>query len=47
MMRQYTEMKVDLPKAVTEANAVLVRAGTLSQTLKRSAIEFNPPVPPK
>jgi hypothetical protein len=47
MTRQYTEVKVDLPKAVTEANTVLVRAGALSQTLKQSGIQFNPPPPPK
>ena len=47
LTRQYSELKVELPKAVAEANAVLTRAGTLSQTLKRSGIDFSPPSPPK
>jgi hypothetical protein len=47
LSRQYNEVKVELPKAVSDANALLTRAGTLSRTLRQSGITFNPPAPPR
>jgi len=41
--RQYAEVKLGLPKAVAEANAVLGRAGALSQALKKYDITLTVP----
>ena len=46
-MRRYTDVKTALPRAVTEANALLVRAMALSQALKAHNITLNVPAPVK
>ena len=43
MMRQYNEVKLALPKAVADANALLGRATGLSQSLKKYDITLNVP----
>jgi hypothetical protein len=43
MVRQYNEVKLTLPKAVSDANALLTRAASLSQTLKKYDITLNVP----
>jgi len=46
-MKQYNDLKLALPKAITDGNAVLLKAMTLSQTLKKYNIELNVPAPVK
>jgi hypothetical protein len=43
MVRQYNEVKLTLPKAVADANALLARAASLSQALKKYDITLNVP----
>jgi hypothetical protein len=43
MVRQYNEVKLALPKAVADANALLARATSLSQALKKYDITLNVP----
>jgi hypothetical protein len=43
MVRQYNEVKLALPKATADANALLGRAASLSQTLKKYDITLNVP----
>ncbi|MEZ5320205.1 MAG: hypothetical protein R2752_22575 [Vicinamibacterales bacterium] len=43
LMRQYTAVKNDLPKAITDGNAFLGRAATLSQALGRYNLTLNVP----
>jgi photosystem II stability/assembly factor-like uncharacterized protein len=45
LMKQYTDVKVALPKAIADANAFLVKAMTMSQTLKKYNITLNVPAP--
>jgi hypothetical protein len=46
MSRTYTDVKLALPKAITDANALLTRAATVSTALKRYDITLTvPPVP--
>ena len=42
-VRQYNELKLSLPKAVAEANAVLARAATVSQALKKYDVTLTVP----
>jgi hypothetical protein len=46
LMRQYSEAKVDLPAAITAANAVIARASAMSQTLKKYDITLTAPTAP-
>jgi hypothetical protein len=46
-MKSYTELKAALPKAVADANAVLVKAMTMSQTLKKYDVAMTVPAPVK
>jgi photosystem II stability/assembly factor-like uncharacterized protein len=43
MMRQYSQVRVELPKAVSEANAVLARAGSMSATLRKYDVTLTVP----
>lgn len=43
LSRQYSEVKVELPAAITAANGVLARANAMAATLKKYDIQFNPP----
>jgi hypothetical protein len=43
LMRQYNEVKAELPKAIGDANALLGRAAAMSQTLKKYDITFTVP----
>jgi len=47
LMRQYTDVKLAMPKAITEANAVLAKASTVSAALKRYDITLTVPPAPK
>jgi photosystem II stability/assembly factor-like uncharacterized protein len=47
LVKQYNDVKVALPKAILDANAVLVKAMTLSQTLKKSNVTLTVPGPVK
>ena len=47
LIKQYNDVKLALPRAITEANAVLVKAMTLSQSLKKYDINVNVPAPVK
>ena len=47
MMRQYTDVKLALPKAITDANALLVKAASVSQALKKYDITLTVPPAPK
>jgi photosystem II stability/assembly factor-like uncharacterized protein len=45
LITQYNALKLELPRAITEANAFLVRARAASETLKRFNVTLNvPPV---
>ena len=46
LVRQYDQVKLELPKAVTSANAVLSRAAAVSQQLKQYDITLTVPSPP-
>jgi photosystem II stability/assembly factor-like uncharacterized protein len=43
LVRQYNDVKLSMPKAITDANAVLTRAATVSQALKRYDITLTVP----
>src|SRR5207248_3337278 len=43
MVRQYNDVRIALPKAIAEGNAVLGKAGAVSQTLKKYDITLNVP----
>jgi photosystem II stability/assembly factor-like uncharacterized protein len=43
LVAQYNELKLTLPRAVTEANAFLARARTMSESLRRHSITLNVP----
>jgi len=43
MVRQYNQVKLELPKATADANALLARATSLSQALKKYDITLNVP----
>jgi hypothetical protein len=45
LVRQYNQSKLEMPKAVSEANTVLTRAAGLSQTLKKYDITLTVPPP--
>jgi hypothetical protein len=47
LVRQYNEVKLSMPKAITDANAVLTRAATVSQALKSYDITLTVPPPVK
>jgi photosystem II stability/assembly factor-like uncharacterized protein len=47
LMKQYAEVKAALPKAIADANAVLVKAMAVSQTLKKYDVTLNVPAPIK
>ena len=47
LMKQYDDVKASLPKAISEANAVLLRAMTMSATLKKYDINLTVPAPIK
>jgi hypothetical protein len=47
MMRQYTDVKLAMPKAITEGNAVLAKAATVSAALKKYDITLTVPPAPK
>jgi hypothetical protein len=46
-MKSYTELKAALPKAVADANAVLVKAMGLAPTLKKYDVTLTVPAPIK
>jgi hypothetical protein len=46
-LKTYTEVKTALPKAISDANAFLVRATAMSQTLKKYDITMTIPAPVK
>jgi len=46
-VRQYNEVKLGLPKATSDASALLTRASAMSQTLKKYDITLNVPAVPK
>jgi hypothetical protein len=46
-MKSYTELKAALPKAVADANAVIVKAMAMSQTLKKYDVVLTVPAPVK
>jgi hypothetical protein len=43
LSRQYSQVKVELPKAVSEANAVLARAASMSATLRKYDVALTVP----
>ncbi|HET9370624.1 MAG TPA: hypothetical protein VFO19_10270 [Vicinamibacterales bacterium] len=47
LMREYTAMKTDLPKALLDANAFLTKAAALSQALAKSSVTLTVPAPVK
>jgi photosystem II stability/assembly factor-like uncharacterized protein len=47
LVKQYTDVRTALPKAVSDANAFLLKAMTMSQTLKKYNITLNVPAPVK
>jgi hypothetical protein len=47
LVKQYDDVRVALPKAVADANAFLLRAMTMSQTLKKYDITLTVPAPIK
>ena len=46
-VRQYNDVKLGLPKATSDASALLTRAAAMSQTLKKYDINLNVPAAPK
>ena len=46
-MRKYNDLKLSLPKAITEGNAFLVKAMSLSQALKKADVTLTVPAPVK
>ena len=47
LMKQYADVKLALPKAISDANAVLVKAMTVSQSLKKYDVALTVPAPVK
>jgi hypothetical protein len=47
LMKQYTDVKTALPKAIADANGVLVKAMTVSQALKKYDVSLTVPAPVK
>ena len=47
VIKQYDDVKLALPKAISDANAFLVKAMTMSQTLKKYDITLNGAAPIK
>ncbi len=47
LMRQYTDVRVTLPRAIAEMNAFLTRANSLSQALAKSGVTLTVPAPVK
>ncbi|HUL73331.1 MAG TPA: hypothetical protein VLT86_09540 [Vicinamibacterales bacterium] len=47
LMKQYADVKLALPKAIADANAFLLKAMTMSQTLKKYDIALTVPAPVK
>jgi hypothetical protein len=47
VVRSYNDLKLSLPKAITDGNAFLVKAMSLSQTLKKSDMTLTVPAPVK
>jgi photosystem II stability/assembly factor-like uncharacterized protein len=47
LMKQHAELKTAMPRAVTDANAVFMRAGAVSQALKKYDITLTVPSPIK
>jgi hypothetical protein len=46
-LKQYTDLKAAMPKAMADANAVLVKAMTVSQALKKYDLTLTVPAPVK
>ncbi len=46
-LKQYNELKLAMPKAVADANAVITKAMTMSQTLKKYDVTLTVPAPIK
>ena len=46
-MKQYTDLKVSMPKAIADANAFLLKAMTLSQSLGKYKLTLTVPAPVK
>jgi hypothetical protein len=44
-MKTYAEVKASVPKAIAEANALFVKAATLSTNLARYNLALTPPQP--
>jgi hypothetical protein len=47
LMRQHTDAKTELPKAIAEANTTIVRASALSQALAKHNVTLKVPPPVK
>jgi hypothetical protein len=47
LMTQYSEVKLALPKAITELNAFLAKATSLSQALGKNGVTLTVPAPVK
>jgi len=47
LVKQYTDVKTGLPKAIADGNALLLKAMTLSQALKKYDLTLNVPSPTK
>jgi hypothetical protein len=47
LMKQYEDVKLALPKAIADANAFLLKAMTMGQTLKKYDITLTVPAPVK
>ena len=47
LVKQYNDVKLALPKAITDANAFLLKAMTMSQTLKKFNLTLTVPAPIK
>jgi hypothetical protein len=47
LLKQYNDVKLALPKAIADANALLVKAMPLSQALKKYDVTLTVPSPVK
>jgi hypothetical protein len=47
LLKQYNDVKLQLPKAIADANALLVKAMSLSQALKKYDVNLTVPAPVK
>ncbi len=47
LLKQYNDVKLSLPKAIADANALLVKAMALSQALKKYDVNLTVPAPVK